>query len=391
MKKKEQTLPFFLKEKLGSVSASIFSVMTAMANEAQAINMAQGFPDFSCDKELQDLVYQYIQKGCNQYAPMPGVYELRTALAGKIKELYGQTFDPETEITITAGATQAIFTAIQSFVHPDDEVIVFTPAYDSYVPAIDLAGGKPVYYQMVGPDFKIDWAKVKNLINSQTRMMIINTPHNPSGKVFTKEDLTELERILKNTNIILISDEVYEHIVFDGKRHVSVCELPYLKERSLVISSFGKVYHTTGWKIGYCYGPDYLMKEFRKVHQYNVFSVNTPIQYAYAAYLQYKEKYLSLSSFYQRKRDYFLDLIKDSAFTFKPAEGTYFQLLNYQQLSEDNDVAFAEKLTRQFKIASIPVSVFYHKKVQQHYLRFCFAKNDETLMKAAEILNNIKL
>lgn len=388
MKTAKNNLILF-ESKLPGIPTSIFAKMTALANKERALNLAQGFPDFSCDQELQELVFKHMKEGKNQYAPMPGVPELREEIAKKIAALYQQNYNPETEITITAGATQALFTAIQAFVHPNDEVIIFTPAYDSYLPAIELAGGKTVFVPMTGPDFSVDWEKIKKLINSNTKMIIINTPHNPTGKVFSKEDLQQLEKIVKNTNILILSDEVYEHIVFDQLKHHSVCTFPHLRERSIIVSSFGKVYHTTGWKIGYCYAPDYLMKEFRKVHQFNVFSVNTPIQYAYAEYLKYSDKYLNLSSFYQQKRDYFLKLISSSRFTYTPSQGTYFQLLQYDKISQTADVEFAEELTRKFKIAAIPVSVFYYKKVSYHYLRFCFAKNEETLEKAAHILCSI--
>lgn len=381
--------PGSISSKLPQVPTSIFAVMSKMANDYGAINLSQGFPDFPISGELIDLVNKYMYNGLNQYAPMPGVLSLRGAISEKVKFLYGAEYNPETEITVTAGATQALFTAIMALVKEDDEVIVFTPAYDSYVPAIELAGGKAVFIPLSAPDYKIDWNHVKKMINSRTKMMIINSPHNPSGTILEKKDLVELEKITKHNDIIILSDEVYEHIIFDDQRHQSVSKFPGLAQKSLVVASFGKTFHATGWKMGYCIGPENLMKEFRKIHQFNVFSVNTPIQYAMAEYIQNKENYTHLGSMYQAKRDRFLEAIKGSRFTPVKCSGTYFQLLNYSSISNESDVKFAEKLAKDNKIASIPVSVFYNNPIDDKVLRFCFAKTDETIDQAAEILKSI--
>jgi methionine aminotransferase len=320
---------------------------------------------------------------------MPGILALREAIAKKTEELYSTKYNPETEITVTAGATQAIYTAISALINEGDEVIVFEPAYDCYVPAIELNGGKAVYAQLKFPNYKVDWDEVKKLVKRQTKMIIINTPNNPTGSIFTAADMAKLEKIVKNTDIIILSDEVYEHIIFDKFEHQSVARYPKLAERSVIVSSFGKTFHTTGWKIGYVVAPEKLMIEFRKVHQFLVFSVNTPIQYAYADFLQLKEEYLGLGKFYQEKRDYFLQQIKGSRFEPLPCSGTYFQLLKYNKISEEKDTEIAKKFTIENKIASIPVSVFYHKPTDHNVLRFCFAKDKETLEKAGAILKKI--
>ncbi|GAB4258601.1 MAG: pyridoxal phosphate-dependent aminotransferase [Vicingaceae bacterium] len=382
-------IDFTFHSKLPKVGTTIFTVMSALANEQKAINLSQGFPDFPIDEQLAELVANALKQGYNQYAPMAGILNLRETLAKKIEKLYGYQYHPETEITITAGATQAIFTFISAFINEGDEVIVFTPAYDCYEPAIELNQGKTVFVPTYAPDYKIDWENVKKLINAKTKMIIINTPHNPTGTIFSREDLLKLESMIKNTDILVLSDEVYEHIIFDNESHQSVAKFPGLAERSLIVSSFGKTFHATGWKIGYCVAPKELMAEFRKVHQFNVFCVNHPMQVALNDYLKNEQHYLNLGAFYQEKRDYFLALIKDSRFTFKPSKGTYFQLLNYGQISNEKDVDFAVRLTKENKIASIPVSVFYNKKIEDNMLRFCFAKNKETLEKAAEILCKI--
>lgn len=378
-----------IRTKLPKTGNSIFSVMSAMAKKHNAINLSQGFPDFDCDPRLVELVNKYMKSANNQYAPMPGMPQLREQIAMKTETLYGQAYDVETEVTITAGATQAIFAAITSMISEGDEVIIFTPAYDCYEPAIELNGGKVVYVRTDYPYYKIDWEQVKKLINQRTRMIIINTPHNPSGVVYTKKDMEALEKIVSGSNIVVLSDEVYEHIVFDGAKHVSACSFPGLAERSFVISSFGKTYHTTGWKIGYCVAPKELMQEFRKAHQFIVFAVNTPIQLAYAEFLQDPQPYLELPKFYEKKRDIFVSALEGSRFKVKPCAGTYFQLLDYSEISDKDDVAFAEELTEKYGVASIPVSVFYHAKVESHVLRFCFAKNEDTLLQAAEILQKI--
>lgn len=378
--------PGVLRSKLPKQGTTIFTVMSGLAREHGAVNLSQGFPDFSIPDRLVELTHSFMKKGLNQYSPMQGVLALREQLAEKVGELYSASYDPETEITITAGGTQAIFTAISAFINEGDEVIIFEPAYDCYVPAIEIHGGKPAYVQMNLSGELIDWEKVKRLINQRTRMIIINTPHNPSGRVMTAADMLKLQKLTENTDIILLSDEVYEHIIFDGMEHQSIARYPKLAERSIIVSSFGKTYHNTGWKIGHVLAPAELMNEFRKVHQFNVFSVNTPIQHALAEFLNEKEHYLSLGSFYQAKRDRFIQLLEDSKFKLKPSEGTYFQLLDYSKISDERDTDYAIRLIKEIGVAAIPVSVFYHEKNEDRFLRFCFAKEDETLEKAAEKL-----
>lgn len=381
--------PNLINSKLPNVGTTIFTVMSKLAADHQAINLSQGFPDFSCNLDLVDLVAKYMKAGNNQYAPMAGLLPLREMLSQKTEALYGAKYDPETEITITAGATQAIYTAITAVIREGDEVIVFEPAYDCYQPAIELNGGKTVYLQLKAPDYSIDWEEVKKVVNHRTKMIIVNTPHNPTGSIMTAADMTMLQKLTKDTDIVIISDEVYEHIIFDGHQHQSAARYPHLAERSFIISSFGKTYHTTGWKIGYCVAPQNLMNEFRKVHQFLVFSTNTPVQWALAEFLKQKEQYLDLGKFYQKKRDLFISLIKNSRFELTPAAGTYFQLLNFKNMSNEKDTDFAIRLTKEFKIASIPISVFYHEGVDEHVLRFCFAKKEETLEAAAAIINKI--
>ena len=378
-----------IKSKLPKVSTTIFTVMSKMANQYDAINLSQGFPNFEASPTLINLVSRAMQKGYNQYAPMPGLLSLREVIAEKINSLYGSEYHPETEVTVTSGATQAIFTIISAFVNPGDEVIILKPAYDSYEPSIELFGGTVVPIQLSAPDFKVDWQEFASKISSKTKMVIINTPHNPSGTVLAKEDMLQLEKLLKDTDIILLSDEVYEHITFDGQQHQSATLFPGLAERAFITASFGKTFHTTGWKMGYCLAPATLMNEFRKVHQFNVFCSNHPIQYALTEYLKTPENYLSLPQFYQEKRDLFLSLLKDSRFTFTPAAGTYFQLLDYSEITDEGDVAFAERLTKEYKIASIPVSVFNLDQQDDNVLRFCFAKTNDTLKRAVEILCGI--
>lgn len=378
-----------LHSKLPKVGTTIFSKMSALAAAEGAVNLSQGFPDFDCSPKLVELVSHYMKTANNQYSPMPGVIGLREKIAQKTFDLYSGQYDPETEITITAGATQAIFTAIAATISEGDEVILFTPAYDCYEPAIELVGGKPVYVELKDPEYRINWEEVKKLINQRTKMIIINTPHNPTGSILNGQDLMQLEKLTDNSDIIVLSDEVYEHIIFDGYEHQSVARFPKLAERSFIISSFGKTYHTTGWKIGYCMAPKELMSEFRKTHQYNVFSVNTPIQLAYADFLDQKNEYEDLRLFYQEKRDLFRNLIKDSRFSLKHTAGSYFQLLGYEKISEEADVDFAIRLTKENKVAAIPTSVFYNRKIDNKVLRFCFAKQNSTIEQAAEILNRI--
>ena len=381
--------PGNIKSKLPSSGTTIFAVMSALAAKHNAINLSQGFPDFEAPEELISLVNQYMRKGMNQYAPMLGILPLREALAQKAEELYGISYHPESEINITSGATQAIYTAITTVVREGDEVIVFEPAYDCYVPAIELAGGIPVYITLQSPTFKIDWQEVRKVVNRKTRLIILNTPQNPAGSVLTAEDMKELARIVDGTQIVIVSDEVYEHVIFDGLRHESVMRYPVLAERSFVVFSFGKTYHTTGWKMGYCFAPANLMTEFRKVHQFVVFTSNTPIQYALADFIKNKN-YLELPTFYQQKRDLFLRLIDGCGFNYVPASGSYFQCVDYSGISSEKDMDFATRLTRDFGVASIPVSAFYHQGTDHKILRFCFAKKTETLERAAEKLLNVR-
>ena len=375
--------------KLPNVKTTIFSIMSKLANEHNAINLSQGFPDFGSDQKLIDLVSKAMNSGYNQYAPMAGNLELRKAISKKMASLYNASYNPENEIIITAGATQAISNIITTYINPNDEVIIFRPAYDSYEPGITLNGGKTVSIQLKAPSYSVDWKDVKAKINNRTKMIIINTPHNPSGTVFSKEDMRQLEAITRNTNIIVLSDEVYEHMVFDGENHQSACLFPDLKARSFVVASFCKTFHNTGWRIGYCCAPKELMEEFIKVHQFNVFCVHHPTQKGIADYMQEPKHYLELSGFYQQKRDLFLNLIKDSRFKFKPSKGTYFQVLDYSEITQEYDVDLAKRLTIEKGIASIPLSVFNTKNLDNKVLRFCFAKKDDTLKKAAEILNSI--
>ena len=375
--------------KLPNVASSIFSVMGQMANDYKAINLSQGFPNFPSDPALIALVDQAMNAGFNQYAPMAGDFALRMEISKKIESLYHHFYNPETEITITAGATQAIFTIIAAFIGQEDEVIIFTPAYDCYAPTVSLFGGKVVPVQLKSPHYLPDWEEVKDKVSSKTKMIIINSPHNPSGMLFSKEDILELQDLAEENDLLVLSDEVYEHIVFDGNSHQSVSRFPQLASRSFITASFGKTFHNTGWKMGYCTAPEHLMKEFQKVHQFNVFCVNHPIQKALATYLKDSENYLKLSDFYQQKRDFFLHLIEGSKFGTIPAKGTYFQMLDFSQISDLNDIDFAETLLKKHKVATIPTSVFNVGKKDYKQIRVCFAKTDETLAKAAEILRNL--
>lgn len=375
--------------KLPHVGTTIFTVMSQLAAKENALNLSQGFPNFPSDPKLIEMIQQALRENYNQYAPMPGALVLREAIAEKMQLLYQRKYNPETEITVTAGATQAIFTIISAFVQPNDEVIIFTPAYDCYAPAVEVHGGKVVPIQLKGMAFSVDWNEVRSKITNKTKLLIINTPHNPSGTVLSKADMLELSSILENTNIILLSDEVYEHIIFDGVPHQSAALYPTLAARAFITASFGKTFHNTGWKMGYCVAPKVLMDEFKKVHQFNVFSVNHPMQIGIARYLKNSEKYLELPIFFQQKRDYFLNAIKNSRFTWKPAQGTYFQVLSYAQITDELDTEFAKRLTYEHKIASIPLSVFNTHKEDHKLLRFCFAKTEETLAKAADILSQI--
>jgi methionine aminotransferase len=375
--------------KLPGIKSSIFSVMTRMAQDYNAINLSQGFPDFDGPEELLSLVSYYITSGKNQYAPMPGIPELRNRISEKTEMLYSRKYDPENEIVITSGATEAIYTAISCSVNRNDEVIIFEPAYDSYAPSVLINGGIPVFIPLTQPGYNIDWERVKDKITAKTRMIIINSPHNPTGRVINRADLQNLAEITRNSNILILSDEVYEHIVFDSKKHVSLAESAELSERTFVISSFGKTYHSTGWKVGYCSAPAALMTEFKKVHQFIVFSVNTPVQYAYADFLSNKEHYLNLKSFYQDKRDLLIQNLKSSGFSLIPSEGTYFQLLDYSPVSDLQDTEFAEYLTKNAGVAVIPLSPFYSSVNTAKTIRVCFAKRNEVITEACKRLCSV--
>jgi len=381
--------PNTISSKLPKVGTTIFTVMSQLAKENDAINLSQGFPDFPVSQTLIDLVYKYMNLGFNQYPPMAGLLKLRETIAEKIERLYGCSYNPEEEVTITAGGTQALFTAIMATINEGDEVIVFTPAYDCYAPAIELAGGKPVYVQLKSSDYSIDWKQVKKVVSRHTKMILINSPHNPSGAILKSSDIQELTGITKDNDIIILSDEVYEHILFDGEEHHSLSRYPELAKRAMIVYSFGKTFHVTGWKTGYIVGPSNLMAEFRKVHQFNVFTANAPIQHALAEYMSNPENYMHVKDIYQEKRDIFLSAVKASNFKLKPTKGTYFQLLDYSKISNEEDTELAKRLTIEHKIASIPVSVFYHNPIQNNVLRFCFAKENDTLKRAGDILCNI--
>ena len=372
--------------KLPDLEVTIFSVMTQLAIEYDAINLSQGFPDFDTYPELITRVEKFMREGHNQYAPMQGVMPLRERIAEKTYDMYGAQYDPATEITVTSGATEAVFAAISAVVQKDDEVIIFEPAYDAYDPVVRLNGGIPIYVQLKFPDYNVDWDEVKNTVSSKTKLIILNYPHNPTGAVLSKEDISNLSNVVKNTNTFIISDEAYEHIIFDGLQHQSMSRYPELAQRSFVICSFGKTYHTTGWKIGYCLAPEPLSIEFQKIHQYLTFASNTPIQLAYAEFMQKKDLYLDLPNFYQQKRDNFLSLTSESRFKALPCKGTYYQMLDYSQISNEPDLEFARRLTVESGVAAIPPSTLYHQKHDHKVLRFCFAKKSETLEKAAEKL-----
>ncbi len=382
-----QSIP--LDTKLPTVGTSIFTVMSALAREHGAVNLSQGFPDFSCDPELKTLVNKFIQEDKNQYSPSSGLPALRARIGDMVQEMYGTAYDPETEITVTSGATEALFCAISAVVNEGDEVILLEPVYDSYVPVIELNGGRPVFVSLEAPDYKVNWENLKKHINSRTRLIMINSPHNPTGAVLTDEDMLELQKIVRSNNIFIISDEVYEHIIFDGQQHQSVARYPELATQSFIVSSFGKTFHVTGWKVGYCLAPAGLSREFRKIHQFVNFSTSTPFQFAIERFMSETSRITDLRHFYQKKRDLFADAIKDSRFEILPCHGTYFQLLDYSEISQEKDREFAHRLTVDHKIASIPLSPFYHNGSDAKILRFCFAKEDQTLLQAAEILNNL--
>jgi methionine aminotransferase len=378
---------FAKKPALEGIGTTIFTVMSHLAQECGALNLSQGFPDFAGPPALMEAVARHLRAGRNQYAPMAGALSLREAVAAKVAALYGAAYDIEDEITVTAGATQAIFTAIACLVRPGDEVIVFEPVYDSYVPGILLAGGTPVRARLSFPDYRPDWDEVRRLITPRTRMIMINSPHNPTGSIWSADDMTRLAALLRDTGIVVVSDEVYEHMVYDGRRHESVARYPELAQRSFVVSSFGKTYHVTGWKIAYCLAPRELTAEFRKAHQFVTFCVNTPCQLGLADFMgERPDWYAELTAFYQAKRDFFREALAAARFELLPAAGTYFQLARYDAISDEPDRRLAERLTREIGVASIPVSVFYADGEDHKVLRFCFAKSEETLARAAERL-----
>ncbi len=377
-----------LSSKLPQVGTTIFTTMSRLAQEENAINLAQGFPGFGSDPVLLELVAKYTRGGFNQYAPMSGVSELKQALATKTQRTQGYFPDSEWEVTIVSGATEALFAAFTAVVHPGDEVIVLEPAYDSYVPAIALNGGIPVFVPLQSPDFSVDWELVGSKITSKTRAIVVNSPHNPSGYVWSQEDVNNLANLVTQHGLYVVSDEVYEHILFDGKNHISLGSNAVLRNRTFVCGSFGKTFHVTGWKIGYCIAPKALSTEFRKVHQYLTFSTVTPIQYALAEYLKDSEKYLGLPAFYQKKRDLFLDGLAQTFLKFQPSQGSFFQLASYGHLSTKSDVLVAEQMTRILKVACIPVSVFYSDNKDLQVLRFCFAKEEAELKEALDRIKN---
>ena len=378
-----------VESRLPGVGTTIFTVMSRLAAETGAINLSQGFPDFDPDPELIEEVARQMRAGWNQYAPMPGAMPLRAAIASMYETSYGRRYDPETEITVTSGATEAIFSAISALVHPGDEVIVFEPCYDSYVPAITLNGGTPVFIPLRFPAYDIDWQAVRDAITPRTRLLLINTPHNPTGAILTADDVRELAAAIDGTNVVVLADEVYQHIVFDGRRHESLARNDALAARSIVVGSFGKTYHATGWKVGYAVAPAALSAELRKVHQFVTFSTSTPVQHAIAAFLAEGRGLAGLAGFFQAKRDLFLRLMQGSRFAPLVSRGSYFQLMDYSAISDEEDAAFALRLTREHGVASIPTSPLLYRERAPHVLRFCFAKRDETLELAAERLRGI--
>jgi methionine aminotransferase len=378
-----------IQSKLPGVSTTIFSVMSKLAVEYNAINLSQGFPDYPCDPKLIGLVEQAMKDGFNQYAPMPGSTVLKENIAEKVEGLYGVKYNPDTEITVTAGGTQAIFTALAAIINPGDEVIIFEPAYDSYAPTIKLLGGLVKTYELAPPSYAIDWQMVKKLFTANTRMIILNSPQNPTGSILSEVDLQALIKLVHGTDILILSDEVYEHLIYDENKHQSVMLYPELKQRSFVIASFGKLLHATGWKLGYCLAPEKLMQEFRKVHQFNVFSVNSPMQQAIANYIKDPTNYTGIATFFQKKRDYFRNLLADTRFKLLPCDGSYFQCASYSSISDEKDTDFSIRLIKDFGVATIPVSAFYQKATDHKIIRFCFAKQDSTLALAAEKLKNV--
>ena len=383
------TLDVRLQSKLPSVGTTIFTVMSRLASDLGAVNLGQGFPDFDCDPELVETVAKHMRAGRNQYAPMQGVPALREAIAAKYQDFHGRRYDPETEVTVTSGGTEAIFDAVAAVIHPGDEAIVLEPCYDSYIPAIELSGGIPIVVPLRYPDYSIDWKAVRAAVTAKTRLLMLNSPHNPAGAVLGSDDIRELTEVVKNTDLLIVSDEVYEHIIFDGLQHESMARHPELAARSFVVGSFGKTYHTTGWKIGYAVAPAELTAEFRKVHQFVTFATNTPVQYGLADFLNSRKGLGELAPFFQRKRDLFLKLMEGSRFRPLTSRGSYFQLMDYSAITTERDADFAVRLTKEHGVASIPTSPFLSRSQPPLVLRFCFAKKDETLERAAERLRRV--
>lgn len=378
-----------IESKLPNVGTTIFTVMSGLANEVGAINLSQGFPNYNPSDRLQQLVTEHMARGDNQYSPMPGIPLLRERLADKMEKIYGAQLNPDTEITVTAGGTQAIFCIIAAFVRPGDEVILLEPCYDSYRPSIETVGGIAVVHSLQAPDYRVDWAAVQQLITPRTRMLCINTPQNPTGTILTEADMLALQDILRDTNVLLMSDEVYEHLIFDGEKHASVLRYPELYARSLAVYSFGKTYHNTGWKTGYCVAPPELTREFRKVHQFNVFSANHPMQAAFADILTEPAEYLGLPDFYQQKRDFFLQAMSNTRFKPLRCKGTYFQLFDYSGISDENDLDFCKRITREYGVAAIPVSAFHSDGRDDKVIRLCFAKTEDLLERAGKALERV--
>ena len=378
-----------VQSKLPSTGVSIFTVMSRLSEEHGAVNLGQGFPDFDCAPGLVEAVARYMREGYNQYAPMAGVGALREALSRKIERLYGRRYDPITEITVTSGATEGLFATLTALVRTGDEVVLFQPAYDSYTPAVQLSGGVPKYVTLRGPDYHIDWDDVSRAVTPRTRVILLNSPHNPTGTILSRDDIRELARVLQGTDAIVVADEVYEHIVYDGARHESMARHPDIAERAVVISSFGKTYHTTGWKVGYCAAPLALSVEVQRVHQFVTFAVNGAIQRAYAEFVARDPDCTGLAAFYQAKRDRFLELIKDSRFRPLACRGTYFQMVDYSAITGERDADFAMRLIREHGVSAIPLTPFLSGVDPGPVLRFCFAKRDETLERAAERLRKV--
>lgn len=375
-----------IESKLPSVGTNIFSVMSGLANAVGAINLSQGFPNYNPSERLQQLVTEHMARGANQYAPMPGILPLRARIAEKIARMYGANVNPDTEITITAGGTQAIFCAIAAFIRPGDEVIMLEPCYDSYRPSVETVGGVVVPFSLSAPDYQVDWDALKRCITPRTRMLCINTPQNPTGTILRADDMLKINALLRGTDIVLMSDEVYEHLIFDGEKHASALQFPELYARTLAIYSFGKTYHNTGWKMGYCVGPPELTREFRKVHQFNVFCANHPMQAAFADFMADPQEYLSLPDFYQKKRDFFLEAMANTRFKPLTCAGTYFQLFDYSAISDEGDLAFCKRLIAEFGVAAIPVSAFFSDSKDEKVIRLCFAKTEDLLAQAGEKL-----